>query len=882
MPRLTGRGGGIACIYRSIFSLTSVSLPTFSSFEAMAVKFTCASKSYLILSVYRPPSSSKTDFVSDFSQLLEGIASSPSNLVILGDFNVHADNINDNLTSSFLNILETFDLKQHVSVPTHSSGHTLDLFITRNAQDVLQLGICEPFLSDHSAVFGKLPVIKRPRPLRMIKTMRRISAINTVDFSNDILSSSLYTNPEGTLSSFTMQFISVLSSLLDKHAPERTYSCRSSDSKPFITPEIIKEKAKRSHLESVYRKNKTVENHSKFKLQSKLVTKLIKAAKRLYYRATISLNKDNPKQLWKVLDSLLGRDIPPSLPNSDSPSSLATSFLNFFNDKIEKLSSSIPVFATHDPNYCAPSVKPPSIDSFTLANVDEIRKLILSSTNSTCSLDIIPTRLLKSCVDALVQPITHLVNLSLREGSFPDTFKSAVVRPLIKKHSLPKDDLSSYRPISNLNFVSKILEKVIYSRLCDHLESFQSFSAFQSAYRKYYSTETALLRIHNDLLLAMNRQQVSALVLLDLSAAFDTIDHGILINRLSSCFGISKTALTLLSSYLTGRSQCVSIAQEQSEPLPLLRGVPQGSVLGPLLFTLYTTPLSYLLSDSSIKFHFYADDTQLYVAFSSSDSSVALAKLSSVLDEVYAWFCSNRLSVNPSKTEYLLIGTPQQRSKITSTSVVFKNLSLSPSASARNLGVNFDSCLDFKGHISSICRSSSFQIRQLRQIRSSLDRNSAIVLANSLVHARIDYCNSLLFGLPETSIIRLQRMQNSLARVVCQSNKLHSHTKSLLKQLHWLPISERIKFKIAVLTFKVLQSGKPSYLSDLIVPYQPERYLRSSTANLLVVPNIRSSMGRRSFSYSAPTVWNSLPLSLRVCTSLNSFCSMLKTHLFPP
>src|ERR1700759_1970420 len=160
-----------------------------------------------------------------------------------------------------------------------------------------------------------------------------------------------------------------------------------------------------------------------------------------------------------------------------------------------------------------------------------------------------------------------------------------------------------------------------------------------------------------------------------------------------------------------------------------------------------------------IKFHFYADETQLYISFSSSDSEQNLGQLSSVLDQVYSWFCANRLCVNPSKTGYLLIGTPQQRRKITNSSVYFQNLALTPSPTARNLGVIFDENLDFKNHIFSICRSSFFQIRQLRQIRSSLDSNSAIILANSLVHSKLDYCNSLLYGLPTSSIIRLQHVQ---------------------------------------------------------------------------------------------------------------------------
>ena len=341
-------------------------------------------------------------------------------------------------------------------------------------------------------------------------------------------------------------------------------------------------------------------------------------------------------------------------------------------------------------------------------------------------------------------------------------------------------------------------------------------------------------------------------------------------------------AHNLLSSYLQNRSQSVIIGTHSSAPCNLCTGVPQGSVLGPLLFCLYTTPLSTVFDNSPVLPHFYADDSQLYISFSSSDSTHSLAQLSSALDSTYDWLTSNRLSVNPSKTEYLLVGTAQQRLKVISSTVSFHGNILTPSPKVRNLGVTFDSDLSFTSHISNVCRASFHQIRQLRQVRSSLDTNSAIILANALVSSKLDYCNSLLYSLPDSSLDRLQRVQNSLARAVMPAVKRSDHIKPALRKLHWLPISQRITFKIASLTYKTLRYKQPTYLHDLLHPYTPTRNLRSTNQNLLSVPNIKSAIGRRSFSFAAPKIWNSLPPDIRAASSLNLFLSRLKTHLFPP
>jgi hypothetical protein len=422
--------------------------------------------------------------------------------------------------------------------------------------------------------------------------------------------------------------------------------------------------------------------------QTRRVKKLVTSARRAYFKNLITKYKDKPRNLWSTIDKILGRQVVTSLPTFESLADITTSFLKFFNNKITKLISQLPA-PTINPLSLPPD-KPPDLSSFEPATVEEVTALVNRCSDSTCLLDCIPTKLLKSCADILSAPLTNLINLSLQDGTFPETFKRAHLKPLLKKQGLSTEDMTNYRPISNLSNISKILERIIYNRLSEHIHSFNTYSIFQFAYRRFFSTETALLRIQNDLLLAIDKQKVTALVLLDLSAAFDTIDHRILFHRLENWFGVSGSALGLLSSYLTGRSQSVIINGHCSPSEPLATGVPQGSVLGPLLFTIYTTPVAHLIQGQSFSFHLYADDTQIYISFASKDMDVNLKALSNTLDIVHSWFTSNRLTLNPSKTEYLIIGTRQQRAKLASTTLKFAHSDLQPVPSARNLGVIFD------------------------------------------------------------------------------------------------------------------------------------------------------------------------------------------------
>ena len=282
------------------------------------------------------------------------------------------------------------------------------------------------------------------------------------------------------------------------------------------------------------------------------------------------------------------------------------------------------------------------------------------------------------------------------------------------------------------------------NRLTEYLCQNNLTNSFQSAYTKFNSTETTLLTLHDHIIRAISQQQVTGLCLLDLSAAFDTIDHSILLQRLKSWFGINNTVLSWIQSYLSSRSFTVNINNIKSSPFQLLYGVPQGSVLGPLLFILYTTPLSHIISQSSVNHKLYADDTQLFLSFSPCNFQQNIQLLQNTISEISSWMASNFLSLNSSKTEFLLIGLPTQLAKIDNPSLsIPSSTSIKPVASARNLGVIFDSNLSFSDHISYISKTCFAHIRDLRRIRNTLDHTTACTIATSLIHSKLDYCNSL-------------------------------------------------------------------------------------------------------------------------------------------
>ena len=384
---------------------------------------------------------------------------------------------------------------------------------------------------------------------------------------------------------------------------------------------------------------------------------------------------------------------------------------------------------------------------------------------------------------------------------------------------------NNFRPISNLAFSGKLMEHIFADQIISHLNQYSLMEEKQSAYRKFHSTETALLKVKTDIIKTMDNQEITCLILLDLSAAFDTVDHTILLDRFETTFGIKDTALKWIASFLIGRTQQVAIGDlgtdlgVTSDPVTMTCGVPQGSVLGPILFTLYTVPLGKICSKLHISYHLYADDTQLYLTFKpnrNGSKEACINGLKNCINEIREWTCMNLLKLNDGKTEFIILGTQQQLQKISHISIQIVEDLVTPVDMVQNVGFFMDKCLKNKDHINRITSSTYNILRKIHQSWSLLDKHTTKIIVQALVLLKLDYCNSLLLGSPEYQMDKLQCIQNMAGRVIYQLRK-HDHVMQYLKLLHWLKMRERIAYKIAFLIHKCKNSQAPVHLQELLL-----------------------------------------------------------------
>ena len=867
-PRSLGKGGGLATIYKSHFSCRLTPSSCYSSFELQLFELNLSSPVLFAL-VYRPPKSK--DFINEFADFLATIILKYDHAVICGDMNIHVCCESRPLVKEFNQLLDSLNITRATTGPTHNKGHTLDLVLSFG----LSTSICDvfptPLISDHFPIIftTSIPcsVLNAGPPARLTRSINPSTAPH---FSRIFTQSPLNTlDPPCVLTSEALLsiFNSTCTGILDSVAPYGHKKAKKASHKPWLndTTRALRRLCRRA--ERKWHKDKL--HVSLDILRSCLLDyqRAVNTAKSSYFSNIVSTNSHKPQVLFNIFNSLTNpRDVSSIVPSL----TLCINFQTFFISKIAELRAAHSSLAPDPTN----STCLATFTHFEPISLSALTEVVMHLRPSNCPSDCIPPRLLKEVFGAIGPSVCELINSCLTSGSVPLPFKHAIVHPLLKKKNLDTSNFSNFRPISQLPFLSKVLEKVVYAQLQSFLIANGLHETFQSGFKPGHSTESALLRVFNDLILTVDNGNPAALILLDLSAAFDTVDHQILLFRLEHLVGISGSVLTWFQSYLSERTFSVHIGDFASPPAPLSCGVPQGSILGPILFLLYILPLGPILQKHNMAFHCYADDVQIYLPLNNI-SNDPFQPLLNCIQDIKTWMDTNFLTLNENKTEIIIFDAPP--------SLPLHSLGLLKSnvcSSARNLGFILDSNFKLDKHISSVVKTSFFQLRVISKVKPFLPKKQLEMLIHALISSRLDYCNSLYIGIDQSQLQRLQLVQNSAARLLT-STKKRDHISPVLASLHWLPVKFRVEFKVLLFVFKSLHGLSPSYLKDLIHPYVPPRVLRSADKSLLQTLSAnKRTRGDRAFAVAGPDLWNLLPLQIRSAESIGTFKSLLKTNLF--
>ena len=814
--------------------------------------------------IYRPPSNNYISFIDDLNDLL--ISIKLNNTILLGDFNFHV-NLKDTPSLRLLSLTESHLLHQHVNKPTHTSGNTLGLIFSTNSQYLILNNFeIRHIITDHYAVTFLLNIKSDNISHSQIK-YRNLKAISISTFSFDLLSSLTHDIKINTLNN-------ILTNILNKHAPQKNKTIRN-NRKCWFNQETILAKQNMRRCQRQYSKHPNIQLLNQFIVSKKVFKKSIVAAKIQHYETEINNCNGDIRRLYKFTNTLLGKTKQKYLP--DIPYDImCIQFSHFFTDKLNKLHTSLTLNYNNTIPITLPNTTCHQLSLFLPTTNDKI-KILLNSSKSSAPHDPIPVSLMKRIINSITIPIVKIINDSLNSGYVPTQLKHAIVNPILKKNKLDINDLNNYRPISQLPTIAKLLEKVVYFQLNNYLHTYQLIDKYQSAYRLHHSTETSVLHVIDNVIKSLDIHSNIQLLLLDLSAAFDTLDHIILKQRLID-IGLTDKALDWMMSFISNRTFSIKTGNHYSQPNNLKTGVPQGSVLGPILFLIYIRPISSIIRQyKHIKYHLYADDILLYSTISQHSLSHR-NELSNCANDIHVWLTNNKLSLNTNKSE--LINIPSSYNDFPIISI--NSIIINPSSKMKYLGITIDRDMSLNYHIQSICSKANHNLYNIRHIRKYINNNLTYILINSLVFSSIDYCNSILIGLPQSTILPINRIIRSAVRTIYrQPRGDHSSVTLKMKSLRILSASERAEKRVLCIAHKALTTHQPEYIRSSLQLIQPLRTTRSTEDILrfeVGVPNLTRTT-KRAFSYALPRLWNPIPRSIREIVNLSTFKRNLVEYL---
>lgn len=881
VPRLTvvrgGRGGGVGFyVKRGVNARTRTHPidPRHKTVEQMWISTTVNGKKVAIGTAYRPPWFDVELFLDAITDSINSFSCCDS-LIVLGDFNINVLDSADNKTIKLLTTLQCLNLAQVVTTPTHFTDNSQTLIdIVCTDLPVRSVSV-DPVgsLRGHAFVICEFN-IRKPKCIPQTITFRPLKNICLDLFDKDlnIIRWDLIQTVDD-VNEMVRIFNYVIVFLFDIYAPVKTSTFKNCNY-PWITDNVKLMMQLRNEALSTYRETKSDGKLLYYKSLKALVKTSMFFEKKAFYKFNINNKLGKPKVLWKNLKSTL---LPPTknnqLPTHFNDANIINNhFLNIPGKSDVKISLltffEFQRFSNH-------------VFSITTVNSNTILKIIKTIKSNAEGYDHITLKMLQMTLPHSLETLTAMVNLSITTSTFPDLWKIAVVRPL-PKNSNPVD-VKDLRPISILPCVSKILEKVVSQQMSDYLEYNKILPEVQSGFRKGRSTTTALLDVTDSILVAQDEGMCTLLVLLDFSRAFDAINTTLLLSKLSF-YGFDSAALRWFHSYLENRQQFVELQKPSVYPcssnlVEVKRGVPQGSILGPILFILFSSDIINCIKNS--KFHIYADDIQVYIHFRPNDLDNTVRDINDDLNQISSWSVQNGLLLNPLKTKFMVLGSKRQLAILPETiKVSLMGNPVDRIYEARNLGLKVDAHLRFEKHLAECVQNCFFRLKTLYKLRPYISEDLRIQLVETLVLSKLNYAD-IVYGprlLSRTQRL-VQRVQNACARF-CFSIPPRSHVTPFLSNHYILKMKSRRKLHLACLLFGVLKYENPMYLYRKLKRITSSRQCSSRHASQqLSIPRHRTANFTGSFRYAASKCWNNLPPPIRALQSIHVFRLRLKKIL---
>ena len=860
------KGGGAAIYIQDHLEFKTrtdiINIDTSIEHAWVEVKGKNKNSSFLVGCVYQPSSveTEKRDWCEKLDNLLSQIYVKWDGIIILtGDFNIDLLNGDPTTKSKYLNILKAFELKQQISDPTRK-GKTLIDHISSNIATNTAIVIPADEISDHDLTYAILNIRKQKFETRY-KWVRNEKSVNMSNYKIDFNQLPLnivyaFEEPDDQINALN----TLILECINRHAPLRRIKLTRPPA-PWMADLNIEQTRVNLHnqrLHAQYTNNES--DWEKYRNLRNTLKREIKSTKKTFFKKAL-LSK-NAKSVWSTIHRILKPNFkriktkPKEL--NDYFSSIASKITGKTQDNTNNINfiQQLPVHNTDN--------------QFIIRHttMSEVRKLLLNLRND-CSTghDAIPVRYIKPVADILVSPLTYVINNCIDKGIFPNEWKVARVCPIPKVKN--PTELNEYRPISVLPILSKIFEKVILNQLLSFIETHNVYKTTQSGYRKGHSSISLLMKLKDDIQRAMNNNEVMLSVFADYSKAFDTVNYKILLRKLHA-LEFSKGSLYLINNYLTGRKQYVQIDDKRSPRSNVTCGVPQGSILGPILFNLYVHDLSDNTTATCLQF---ADDTTIYRNCKVKNIQQTATLLEEDLSSLVSWSDETNLIFNNAKTKSMIFSTPQmsRKHKLDSDNTFTINSGneshLERVTSWKVLGIKLQENLNWNEHINTVVSDGYSTLRTLRKIKRVTSYHIRKNLVESLILSRIDYGNVIYKNITLTQLSRLQRLQNSAAGyVIGRYAKVND-----VISLKWLPIKERIEFAFAKMSFKALNNDSwPEYLPLM----KHERLENSRNKNKFVSRSYEKS----TFTEESAIIYNDLPVSIHNTKTYSEFSSRTKSY----